>query len=335
MARDLVVIGASAGGVEALQRLVAGLPDDLPAAVLVVLHMPAVGNSVLPTILSRAGKLPARHAVSGDTLEAGRILVARPDHHLVVDGDQVLVTRGPHENGHRPAIDVLFRSAARTRGCDVVAVMLSGVLDDGTAGATAVTLRGGMVLVQDPDDALYESMPRHVLERVSVAAVAPASELGSAIGDAVATVGIPVPDDPSVLMQMETALAAMDDEIMSGVERPGTPAGFGCPDCNGSLFEITEGEVIRFRCRVGHAWSAHSLIVQQSQALDSALWMALRSLEEKAALGRRLASQAEAWGNPLSAARFGEQSAEARHAATLIRSLLEQGLVPADEVAGL
>src|SRR5207244_2427388 len=165
--RDIIVVGASAGGVEALATLVRGLPADLPAAVFVVLHVPPHGTSVLPQILTRAGRLPAKHAVDGEAIQAGRIYVAPPDHHLLVKPGYVRVAHGPRENGHRPAVDALFRTAARTYGHRVAGVVLTGVLDDGTAGLIAVKLRGGAALVQHPDDALYDGMPRSALDNVA------------------------------------------------------------------------------------------------------------------------------------------------------------------------
>lgn len=323
MRRNVIVIGASAGGVEALRSVVAGLPIDLPATVLVVLHVPAYGGSVLPAILGRAGPLPARHPTSDEPLAEGRILVAPPDHHMVLDLNRVLLTRGPRENGHRPAIDVLFRSAARAAGARVIGVVLSGVLDDGTAGLTAIASRGGLTVVQDPDDAMYPGMPQSAIDHVAVDHVATADEIGhllvrlckEEIGD--------VEEPPSPLMDIEAELAMLNDDAMNEPDRPGRPSGFSCPDCNGVLYEIHDGDLVRYRCRVGHAWSPESLFGEQAQQLEGALWMALRGLEEKAALARTMGERATDRNNPLTARRFGEQAEEAARAASLIRSMLE------------
>lgn len=328
MRRDIVVVGASAGGVEALRTTFAHLPADLPAAVLVVLHVPAYGGSVLPAILDRAGPLNARHAASGDPLLSGQVLVAPPDQHLVIDDGLVGLSRGPRENGHRPAIDVLFRTAAREHGARVIGVVLSGVLDDGTAGAVAIRSRGGAVLVQDPTDALYPAMPASTMEHVRPDQVASAAELGGII-DAMCRVPLTgtEPEAPS-LMRIEAALAKMGGDAMNDPDRPGVPSGFSCPDCSGTLFEIRDGELVRYRCRVGHAWSPESLLGEQALQLDGALWMALRSLEEKAALARDLRERASERGNPLTAQRFHDQAEEATRAATLIRSLLQSHVAP-------
>jgi two-component system chemotaxis response regulator CheB len=332
MRRNLIVVGASAGGVEALRSLVAGLPPDLPAAVLVVLHVPSYGGSVLPAILERAGDLPADHPEGEQPLEEGRIYVAPPDHHLLVVDGHCVVTRGPRENGHRPAIDVLFRSAARADGPRVIGVVLSGVLDDGTAGLQAIAQRGGTTIVQDPADALYDAMPRSALEHVPVDHVAPAAEIGNLLARLAKVVVVDRGEPTPRLMETEIEVALMEEHVMHEDERPGRPSAFSCPDCSGVLWEIHDGDLVRYRCRVGHAWSADSLLGQQAEQLDSALWMALRGLEEKAALARTLASRARDRNSPLMSQRYEEQATEATRAAETLRSMLARHVGSADDV---
>lgn len=332
MRRNVIVIGASAGGVEALRALVAGLPVDLPAAVLVVLHVPPYGGSVLPAILTRSGPLPARHPDHEQPLTEGQIWVGAPDHHLALVDDHIVLTRGPRENGLRPAVDVLFRSAARAKGSRVIGVVLSGVLDDGTAGLTAIAARGGVTVVQDPSDALYPGMPISAIEHVTVDHVVALSDMPELLVKLCKEEV--VDEDPEItpLMAIEADMALMDGDAMNQTDRPGRPSGFSCPDCNGVLWEIHDGELVRYRCRVGHAWSAESLLGEQSEQLDSALWMALRGLEEKAALARTLSERALERDSPLTADRFTEQAEDASRAAGLIRSMLEAHLgVPDDE----
>jgi two-component system chemotaxis response regulator CheB len=324
--RGVVVVGASAGGVEALSHLVARLPDDLAATVLVTVHVPASSTSVLPAILNRRGPLPARHAEDGELLRAGEILVAPPDRHLVVLEDRVALSRGPQENGHRPSVDVLFRSAARAWGPRVMSVVLSGTLDDGAAGVVAVSRHGGRCLVQE--DALFDGMPR-----AATRADHPESVAVREIADRVVAWLRDVPEDTTVpasagptsatsLSDEETLIAQLDPDTMHRHDRPGEAAGLGCPDCAGALFRIEEGGLVRFRCRVGHAWSSESLLVRQTVALESALWTALRSLEEKAALNDELRTRAAASGHDLAAARFAAGADEATRAAELLRGLV-------------
>jgi two-component system chemotaxis response regulator CheB len=275
--RDIVVVGASAGGVEALTSLVRALPGDLPASVFVVLHLPATGSSALPDILSRAGRLPASHAKDGEPIEQRRIYVAPPDYHLLLRAGHVRATRGPRENGHRPAVDPLFRSAAFEYANRVVGVVLSGALDDGTAGLLAVKSRGGVAIVQHPEDALYPRMPHNAIEHVEVDHVLPAADIGETLGRLAAEPATDPAGAGSDDMQTKVELEGFSMEAIEG-GHPGRPSGFSCPDCNGVLWEIRDGGLVRFRCRVGHAWSPESLLTQQSESLEAALWVALRTL---------------------------------------------------------
>jgi two-component system, chemotaxis family, protein-glutamate methylesterase/glutaminase len=317
----IVVVGASAGGVEALADLATSLPDDLPAAVFVVLHLPATGTSALPEILRRHGPLPAAHVKDGERIEPGRIYVAPPDHHVLLRTGHVHLSRGPREHGHRPAVDPLFRSAAREYATRVVGVVLSGALDDGTAGLLAIKSRGGIAVVQDPADALYPGMPGNALQHVEVDHVLPAAAMGELLARLIAD-SAEAPADPAPTgMRVEVEMEGFSLEAFEG-DHPGRPSGFSCPDCHGVLWEIRDGGLERYRCRVGHAWSPESLLTQQSEALEAALWIALRSLEERAALARRLAEPARRRGHRITAGRFEEQAAEAQQAARLVRDLL-------------
>jgi two-component system chemotaxis response regulator CheB len=317
----IVVVGASAGGVEALGDLAASLPSDLSAAVFVVLHLPATGTSVLPEILRRHGPLPTAHVQDGEPIQPGRIYVAPPDHHVLLRSGHVHLSRGPRENGHRPAIDPLFRSAAREYATRVIGLVLSGALDDGTAGLLAITSRGGIAVVQDPADALYPGMPGSALGHVHVDYVLPAASMGKLLARLVGDLAEPPADPAPSGMRVEVEKEGFSMEAFEG-NHPGEPSGFSCPDCNGVLWQIRDGGLERYRCRVGHAWSPESLLTQQSEALEAALWVALRSLEERATLARRLAEPARRRGHSITATRFEEQADEAQQAARLVRDLL-------------
>jgi two-component system chemotaxis response regulator CheB len=320
-ARAVVVVGASAGGVEALRALVAGFPVDLDAAVCVVLHIAPRSASALPQILDRAGPLPAEHATDGLPLLAGRIYVAPADYHLLVVDSRVHLSSGPTENGHRPAVDPLFRSAARAFGPAAVGVVLSGARDDGTSGLEAIVRHGGVALVQDPSDALHPSMPRSAITHVPQSRPLPMAKLGQTVGELVAAAPPALCADADPLLQSEHATAAMEP-VASGA--PDVPAaGFGCPACHGSLFELPGEPAPRFRCRVGHAWSPQSLLEEQAMAFEGALWMALRSLEEKAALNRRLADLALERGSNTTARHFHHAGGDAERAGGILRDLIK------------
>ena len=323
---DIIVVGASAGGVEALVALASGLPRNLPAAVFVVLHIPAQSPSLLPEILGRSGPLMAISAVDGMAIEHECIYVAPPDYHLLVEPGHVRVVRGPKENRHRPAIDPLCRSAARAYGPRVVGVVLTGSLDDGTAGLLAVKRRGGIAVVQDPNEALYPSMPRSALENVAVDYTLPLSAIGPLLArlarePAAEEGAYPVPED----MEMEAKLTEMDMSTLNGSKRTGRPSPFSCPECGGVLWELQDGELLRFRCRVGHAFSVDSVLAEQSIALEEALWAALKTLEENVSLSRHMATQARKRGQNHIAERFEEKLDRAERHAAMIRQLLVKG----------
>jgi two-component system chemotaxis response regulator CheB len=312
--------------VEALSNLVRGLPGDLPAAVFVVLHVSAHGRSVMPRILSRAGALPAAHARDGERIEPGRIYVAPPDHHVLVKRGHIRVARGPRENGARPAVDPLFRTAARFYGPRVIGVVLSGALDDGTAGLQAIKRRGGIAVVQDPEDALYPGMPRSAMEQVDIDHVLSMAEMPALLARLAREPAAEArAAEVSSEMEIETDMAELELDAVQRHERPGAPAGFGCPECGGALWDLREGEMLRFRCRVGHAWSAGTLLAAQSDSLEVALWTALRALEESAALSQRVVERLRKRGSDGAAERFAAQARDAAERAALIRDVLLQG----------
>lgn len=324
---DIIVIGTSAGGVEALTYLVKQLPPDLNASIFIVLHVPTYARSVLPQILNRAKTLPAHHAEDGEAIVPGQIYIAPPDYHLLVKPGHIHLARGPRENSHRPAIDPLFRTAARAYGRRVVGVVLSGVLDDGTAGLMAVKIRGGVAVVQHPEDAMYSGMPRSAIENVeNIEHIVPLSEIPSVLVELANTSVEGEAENPvSNEMEIESDMAEMDVAALHKDDRPGKPSAFSCPECGGSLWEIQEQDLLRFRCRTGHAYSSESLMAQQSDALEDALWIALRALKEKSALSRRMAQRMRDRHNSISANRLEQEALDADDRATLIRNVLLNG----------
>lgn len=328
--RDIVVIGASAGGVEALSALARQLPADLGAALFVVLHVAPEHKSVLPRILSSAGPLPAKHARNGEAILPNRIYVAPPDHHLLIHENHVRVVRGPRENGHRPAIDPLFRTAAYAFGPRVIGIVLSGALDDGTAGLVSIKSQGGLAVVQDPNDALVDTMPRSALENADIDHVASAANMGKLLVELIRE-GVPegLPERGGVL-ELESAL--MLKGSTDGVLTVAEPSGLGCPDCGGVLNEVPDGNLLRFRCRVGHAYAPESLYLEESAALEGALWAALRALEEQAALSRRMASRARELSQAKSALRYAERAEAAEAQAMTVRDALRLGAAPKSDV---
>lgn len=334
--RDIIVVGASAGGVEALTELVRGLPAGLPASVFVVCHFPPGGRSVLPELLGRAGPMPASHAANGEPFYPGHIYVAPPDRHLLLDpGGTVRLTREARENHCRPAVDPLFRSAARHYGRRVVGVVLTGALYDGAAGLIAVRTAGGLGVVQDPRDALVAAMPQNATQLAGADFTAPLSGMAELLVRLVRDE--PAPETGGEPMNVDAAPAGGPNAIEKAAqaaeetmaaqarnERRGQVAPYTCPDCGGSLWQVDEPRLIQFRCHVGHAYNAEALLAEQTDALEAALWTAVRTFREKSVLGRQLADSERRKGDAATASRFEEQAAQsARYAALIVEHVLQ------------
>ncbi|HET6229371.1 MAG TPA: chemotaxis protein CheB [Longimicrobiaceae bacterium] len=337
---DVIVIGGSAGGVEALAALAAGLPADLPAAVCAVIHHPAYMPSRLPAVLGRAGPLPAVAAADGMPLRPGVIHVAVPDQHLLVeasgrrDGHGVIrLTRGPRENRSRPAVDPLFRSAALAYGPRVIGVVLSGALDDGTAGLWEVRDRGGLAVVQDPADCALAAMPASALAQVGADHVATAREMGALLGR-LALLPAPPALRLDAELEREAAIAAMDEEAHRREARYGVPSRFPCPDCGGVLWDTSlRGGPLRFRCETGHAYGPATLAEGQAESVEAALWASLRALEDQTELARVRQERALLFGHARYAEQLAGQMDTAQEHAAALRAVLRLRQRPAHEMA--
>jgi two-component system chemotaxis response regulator CheB len=321
----VVIAGASAGGVEALVALVRSLPADFPHAMLIVLHVSPTGTSVLPAILARACRLPVCAPTDGEELQPGHVYVAPPDSHLVVEGSQLRLSHAPRENGHRPAIDATMRTAATAYEGATIGIVLSGSRDDGTAGLMAIKASGGTAIVQDPEEALYPAMPLSALAHVEPDAVLPIAAMARWILEHNpetnrARMRSNPPTDPGDPTD-GTRLAVLEGDP------PGSAAAEGprytCPDCGGVLFERREGLLERFECSVGHVFSIESLSSGQADVVESALWAAVRSLEDRAALLRRRAVGGREGHRLRTAVAFGRQADDALERARTIRETIQ------------
>jgi two-component system chemotaxis response regulator CheB len=286
---ELIVIGTSAGGVEALQVIARGLPGDLSAAILIVMHTSPRGPHLMPEILSKAGPLEVARAVNGASIEQGKIYIAPPDHHLLVKESRISLSRGPKENCSRPAIDPLFRTAAAAYGPHVVGVILTGMLDDGTAGLSAVKECGGTTIVQDPASALYPSMPTSALRHVGADFILPLSEIAPLLVRLMrepmrAREKLPV----SRLIEIESKFVEMETMSMNDMDAIGSHAGLSCPECRGPIWKIKDGTLQRYRCHVGHAYTAEAMRAGQIEDQEVHLWQALRLMKERVALLREM-----------------------------------------------
>ncbi|MDC0722795.1 chemotaxis protein CheB [Nannocystis bainbridge] len=314
-------MGASAGGLTALFDIVRGLPRDFPAAVFVAMHMSPDNPGVLSDLLRRVSRLPTGLAQDRQAIERGRIYVARPDHHLLIKRAYVRVTRGPKENGFRPAVDPLFRSAAAAYGARVIGVVLSGGLDDGTEGLLRITEAGGLAIAQDPAEATIPSMPLSAIQNVEVHGVLPAAAIPELLLRLV---------QERVADPLGLGPAPSDDEAERGtVLQEGEPAGtrspYTCPECGGALWEAPGADkLLRFRCHVGHGFTAEALLSGQSAKLEGALWGALRALEENAALYRQQAERSGKAGYAGLAQQYEKSALEIEDYADTLRPLVHR-----------
>jgi two-component system chemotaxis response regulator CheB len=312
----LVVIGASAGGIAALLRLAETLPAGFPAPVCVVQHVGA-HPSLLPELLSGRGPHPAVHGRDRQLLTPGVIHVAPPDHHMLVEGRYLRLTRGPRENHTRPAIDPLFRSAALAWGPRTIGVVLTGYMDDGSAGLLAIKDRGGTAVVEDPATAAEPSMPQSAIDTVAVDYSVPIEEMGPLLARLVQQTTV-VPDaNPPEALQREVAINR-GENLLDNVKAIGEPAALACPDCGGALFEMRDDRQLRYRCHTGHAFGVRTLERAQAEAGEQAMRSGVRALQEREMLLRRMAAVAKATGDQLQA-EAAEREADRLH--TQVREL--------------
>lgn len=321
--RNIIVVGASAGGLPALKQLVGFLPPQYDASIFVVTHLQPESRSWLPEILSRAGPIPAVAPDDCTPIQRGRIYVAQPDLHLLLEGDVVRVVRGPQENRFRPSVDVLFRSAAWSYGPKVVGVVLSGYLSDGTAGLWAVKTCGGVAIVQDPADAINPQMPSSAARQIDVDHILPVSEIGPLLVK-LAQEPIELPDTFERPEQFKTELEFVKMEAdTSDMQSLGKLSYYTCPSCQGALWELDEGGRLRYRCHTGHAFSQESLLDEQSVGIETALYSALRAVEEKAGVLRRVSARHA--GAPASMNQdFEDRARDLDRTADVLRSMLSR-----------
>ena len=304
--RDIVVVGGSAGAVDAVTRFAGMLPAELPAAVFVVIHVSALYRSRLPEILARHGPLPAQHAVDGETYSAGRIYIAPPNRHLILEDGHTRLLDGPRENGVRPAIDPLFRSAARF-GPRVIGVVLSGTLDDGAVGLLELKSKGGLAMVQAPEDAAYPEMIRNAMEIAKPQFVGSLEELAGYIAEAVL-------GGDGMLSDVE---GGETPELRDGDK---LPVALTCPDCGGPIYAAPGS--LKFACKVGHQYGPESFYEKQREQVERAMWAALRSLKEQEDFAAQLAERSDKRGLPTVASRFRQRQEEAAAHATKLEELL-------------
>jgi two-component system, chemotaxis family, protein-glutamate methylesterase/glutaminase len=321
---DIIVVGASAGGVETLIELVAGFSMPFQGSLFIVLHIPADAPSALSHILARYCVLPVETAQDQAPIVPGHIYTAPASHHLLLMPTAMRLTRGPEENRHRPAIDPLFRTAALAFGPRLVGVILSGALNDGTAGLLEIKRCGGIAIVQDPKTALFSSMPASACTYVDVDWCLPVQDIPAKLTYlteseiAESEMNLPISNE----LKIEAGISGLDPSIFERNESVGTLSAISCPTCKGPLWEIQDDRLIRYRCCVGHAFTAESVAEALGESVEDALWAALNTLEESSLLYSRLAADAQSRHHSQSAKIFNRKQDEAMQRARIIRDAL-------------
>jgi two-component system chemotaxis response regulator CheB len=320
--RNIIVIGASAGGFEAIRQLVAALPAALDAAIFIVWHMAPEVTGLLPQVLNQQHTLLASNAIDNEQIKFNHIYVAPPDKHLLLEKGLVRVTRGPKENRFRPAVDPLFRSAAESYGARVIGIILSGALDDGTAGLWTIKSRGGIAIVQEPAEALVSSMPESALAAVAVDYRVPIADMATLLAQ-LTTETVTEPSETNMEEQrktvIETRIAAQSPALRQGVLTLGALTPYTCPDCHGVLLAIADGDIIRYRCHTGHAHSADSLLATITEQIEETLWSAIRGVEESILLLNNLGDHYADRNQPKLAALYFKKAQEAESRAEIVR----------------
>lgn len=334
---DIIVIGASAGGLKALSTIVSALPTDIDAAFFIVQHLEANKPSILPQILEDIGSLPTAHPKDKEKIQKGRIYIAPPDNHLLVNKGYMRVVRGPQENRFRPAIDALFRSAARAYGPRVVGVVLTGYLDDGTVGLMAVKKRGGVAVVQDPTEAEYPSMAKSALRYVKVDECIQLREIPKLLArladePAADESAYPIPKE----IEVESNIAEQQmntKEFLENVEQIGMRTTYTCPECNGSIWQIDSEEPLRFRCHTGHSFTADIFLQEQTQNLENALWSAIRVMEEKVTFSRQMAERMKNYNLDNAVKKYEDYARNLDKEVSIVRELILNGFATKRNIA--
>ncbi|HEX7795749.1 MAG TPA: chemotaxis protein CheB [Vicinamibacterales bacterium] len=324
-ANQIVVIGASSGGLDAVREVAGGLPHEFAAPICVVIHTSADSPGVIPQIVGRATSMVTVGLRRAEKLERGKMYFAPPDCHLIVEPGRVRATKGPKENRFRPAIDPLFRTAAQAFGPGAIGVILTGNLDDGTAGLAAIKRLGGRAIVQDPRDALFPGMPQSAMAHVAVDYCVPLEQIAPLLVDlterpVTAAPPIPFPRE----LETEVRIAKQENPIEAGLEHIGKPSRFACPDCHGVLLQIADDDRVRFRCHTGHGFSIDSLLAAYSDQAEGSLWTAIRSLEEAALFLDVLTKQAKLSSTAGDASHLAHRAAEARKDSEALREIVSR-----------